>query len=175
VAEIPLKDSYKLSELCQHTDTQPYIVRFWESEFPQLNPERQRVYSRSDIELVQRIKELLHDEDYSLAAAREQLAQELGGSKRGRRAGKSRTKKSEADLPTSGFRRFRTSMHPTGCRASATTTRSTRSKRCVSNFERPTSESVAPRARSRKPEPRTRALRMGPRARSNGSSGFSTP
>ena len=40
VPELPQKEFFKLSEVCQFTDTQPYVLRFWESEFPQLNPER---------------------------------------------------------------------------------------------------------------------------------------
>ena len=78
--EIPHKRFYKISEVCQYTDTQPYVVRFWESEFPQLQPDKSRtgqsVYSRRDIELILRIKQLLYDEEYTLDAARRRLAEE---------------------------------------------------------------------------------------------------
>ena len=51
--EMPEKSQYKLSEVCQFTDTQPYVLRFWESEFPQLRPEKTRsgqpVYSRAPV------------------------------------------------------------------------------------------------------------------------------
>ena len=61
--EIPQKASYKGSEVCQYTDTQPYVLQFWASEFPQLRPRRsgggQPVYSRRDLEVILRIKELL--------------------------------------------------------------------------------------------------------------------
>jgi len=81
VQELPRKDFYRLNEVCRYTGTQPYVLRFWESEFPQLQPSRdasgQRVYRRQDIDLVRRIKELLHDEDYTLDAARRQLANEV--------------------------------------------------------------------------------------------------
>ena len=81
--ELPRKDFFKLSEVCQYTDTQPYVLRFWESEFPQLNPERssggQPRYRKADVELVQRIKELLYDQDFTLESAREQLSQENSG------------------------------------------------------------------------------------------------
>jgi len=80
VPELPHKEFFKLSEVCQVTDTQPYVLRFWESEFPQLNPERtdsgQSLYRKADVELVQRIKELLYDEDFTLESAREQLTEE---------------------------------------------------------------------------------------------------
>ena len=78
--EVPRKRFYRLSEVCRYADTQPYVLRFWEREFPQLQPGTtsggQRVYRRSDIALVQRIKELLHDEACSLEVARRRLAEE---------------------------------------------------------------------------------------------------
>ncbi len=94
VPEIPQKDAYKISEVCNYTDTQPYILRFWESEFPQLNPERRRggpsAYTRRDLDLVLRIKSLLYEEELTIAGARKQLEEEVG-SPRGRRGrGKAR-------------------------------------------------------------------------------------
>jgi DNA-binding transcriptional MerR regulator len=81
VQELPRKDFYKLREVCEYTDTQPYVLRFWESEFPQLQPGKsasgQRLYRRRDIDLVRRIKELLYEEQYTLETARQQLAVEL--------------------------------------------------------------------------------------------------
>jgi len=72
---------YKSSEVCQYTNTQPYVLRFWESEFPQLSPERSRggqpVYRRRDIELILRIKQLLYDEEFTIDGARQRLEQEL--------------------------------------------------------------------------------------------------
>ena len=80
--EYPQKDFYRLSEVCQYTDTQPYVLQFWASEFPQLNPQTtgtgQPVYSRDDIELVLRIKQLLNEEEYTIEGARRQLDLELG-------------------------------------------------------------------------------------------------
>ena len=75
--EIPDKLFYKASEVCQITDTQPYVLRFWESEFPQLAGEKnrsgQRVYKRADIDLVFRIKKLLYQEEYTIAGARKAI------------------------------------------------------------------------------------------------------
>jgi len=75
--EIPDKLFYKASEVCQITDTQPYVLRFWESEFPQLASEKnrsgQRVYRRSDIDLVFRIKTLLYQDEYTIAGARKAI------------------------------------------------------------------------------------------------------
>jgi DNA-binding transcriptional MerR regulator len=75
--EIPRKLFYKLNEVCQLTDTQPYVLRFWESEFAQLAPTKsrngQRLYRRKDIDLVLTIKKLLNDEGFTIAGAREKL------------------------------------------------------------------------------------------------------
>lgn len=74
---IPRKLFYKLHEVCELTDTQPYVLRFWESEFAQLAPTRgpggQRMYRRRDIDLVLQIKKLLNEEGHTIAAARERL------------------------------------------------------------------------------------------------------
>ena len=83
MSEIPHKLFYKIGEVCQYTDTQPYVLRFWESEFPNLAPEKnrsgQRVYRRDDIELILRIKKLLYDEEYTIAGARKRLEEETLG------------------------------------------------------------------------------------------------
>lgn len=77
VQELPKKEFYKVSEVCEHADTQPYVLRFWESEFPQLSPRKTRggqsVYTRRDVDLVVRIKTLLHDEELSIAEVRKML------------------------------------------------------------------------------------------------------
>jgi len=75
--EVPNKLFYKIGEVCELTDTQPYVLRFWESEFPQLAPRKnrsgQRVYQRKDIDTVLRIKRLLYEEEYTIAGARKKL------------------------------------------------------------------------------------------------------
>ena len=72
---------YKIGEVCAMTDTQPYVLRFWESEFAQLAPRKsrsgQRLYEKKDVDLVLRIKQLLYDEEYTIAGARRKL-EELG-------------------------------------------------------------------------------------------------
>ena len=72
---------YKIGEVCAMTDTQPYVLRFWESEFPLLAPRKsrsgQRLYEKKDVDLVLLIKKLLYDEEYTIAGARRKL-EELG-------------------------------------------------------------------------------------------------
>jgi DNA-binding transcriptional MerR regulator len=68
---------YKIGEVCQMTDTQPYVLRFWESEFSQLAPTKsrsgQRLYRRKDVDLVKEIKRLLYEEGYTIAGVRQKL------------------------------------------------------------------------------------------------------
>jgi DNA-binding transcriptional MerR regulator len=97
VEQIPDKPFYRVSEVCQYTDTQPYVLRFWESEFPQLkarkNRSGQRVYTREDIGLILRIKKLLYDEDYTLSGARDHIEGKSKGSSVARVAAKKKIAK----------------------------------------------------------------------------------
>ncbi len=81
--EIPNKLFFKIGEVCELTDTQPYVLRYWESEFPALAPAKnssgQRIYRRRDIETVLRIKELLYQEGFTIAGAKKRLEQEMTG------------------------------------------------------------------------------------------------
>ena len=80
---MPRKAFYKVGEVCQITDTQPYVLRYWESEFPALAPAKnssgQRIYRRRDIETVLRIKQLLYDEGFTIAGAKKRLETEMQG------------------------------------------------------------------------------------------------
>ena len=74
---IPDKAQFRVNEVCQLTDTQPYVLRFWESEFPQLAGGKgkggSRVYDRDEVELIFRIKHLLYEKEYTIAGARRLL------------------------------------------------------------------------------------------------------
>jgi DNA-binding transcriptional MerR regulator len=80
---IPNKLFFKIGEVCEITDTQPYVLRYWESEFPSLAPAKnssgQRIYRRRDIETVLRIKQLLYEEGFTIAGAKKRLEVELAG------------------------------------------------------------------------------------------------
>jgi len=76
--EIPDKLFFKISEVCEIVGVEPYVLRFWETEFPNYAPEKSksghRVYKRRDVENVLRIKELLYERGFTIAGARRQLA-----------------------------------------------------------------------------------------------------
>ena len=76
--QIPDKLFFRIGEVCKIVDIEPFVLRFWETEFPNLAPEKSksghRVYKRKDIEMVLRIKELLYERGYTIAGARKQLA-----------------------------------------------------------------------------------------------------
>ncbi len=83
---IPDKLYFRIGEAARLCGVEAYVLRFWETEFPQLKPNKggtgQRLYRRRDVELALRIKQLLHHEGYTIAGARQHLAQEA---KEGRR------------------------------------------------------------------------------------------
>ena len=81
--KIPNKLFFKIGEVCELTDIQPYVLRYWETEFPTLAPAKnssgQRIYRRRDIETVMRIKELLYGEGFTVAGARKKIEAEQSG------------------------------------------------------------------------------------------------
>ncbi len=72
---------YKIGEACKALDIQPYVLRYWETEFAVLSPSKsksgQRVYTEKEIGIIRRIKELLYDEGYTIAGAKKKLETEL--------------------------------------------------------------------------------------------------
>ena len=72
---------YKIGEACKALGIQPYVLRYWETEFPALAPSKsrsgQRVYSEKELEIIRRIKELLYEEGYTIAGAKKKLETEL--------------------------------------------------------------------------------------------------
>ena len=78
--EIPKRALFKAAEVCGLVSVQPYVLRSWEAEFPALGITKaggsQRVYRRSDVEQVVRIKHLLLVEGLTLAGARRRLEEE---------------------------------------------------------------------------------------------------
>ncbi|MCX8036891.1 MAG: MerR family transcriptional regulator [Candidatus Sumerlaeia bacterium] len=75
--ELPQKLFYRIQEVSRITGVKPYVLRYWEAEFPSLRPEKgpndQRRYRASDIALIQEIKRLLYEEKFTIAGARRHL------------------------------------------------------------------------------------------------------
>jgi len=80
---IPEKLFFKIGEVCELAGVQAHVLRYWESEFPMLAPQKnragQRVYRKRDVEMALRIKELLYEDQYTIAGAKKRLANELRG------------------------------------------------------------------------------------------------
>ncbi len=78
---IPEKIFFKIGEVCDIVDVQAHVLRYWETEFPQLSPQKnrsgQRSYRRRDVEIALRIKELLYEDEYTIAGARKKLQLDL--------------------------------------------------------------------------------------------------
>src|ERR1019366_9041223 len=74
---IPDKNLFRIGEVSRLTSTKPFVLRFWETEFPMLQPVKSpkghRLYRREDIETVFVIKRLLYDEGFTIAGARRHL------------------------------------------------------------------------------------------------------
>jgi DNA-binding transcriptional MerR regulator len=78
---IPEKRYYRIGEVAKLTGVKPYVLRYWESEFrwmvPQKSRSKQRLYRKRDIEMILLIKKLLYGQRYTIAGARKKL-RELG-------------------------------------------------------------------------------------------------
>ena len=74
---IPEKLYYKIGEVSQITGVEPYVLRYWESEFKIVTPARtnykQRLYRKKDLELILEIKKLLYEEKFTIAGAKKRL------------------------------------------------------------------------------------------------------
>ena len=82
---IPDKLYFRIGEVARLCGVETYVLRFWETEFPQMRPNKsgtgQRLYRKRDVELALRVKRLLHDEGYTIAGARQVLTQEAAKSR----------------------------------------------------------------------------------------------
>ena len=71
---------YRIGEVAKEAGVAPHVLRYWETEFPQLRPRKtstgQRIYTPKDLALVLRIRQLLHQERYTISGARQRLAEE---------------------------------------------------------------------------------------------------
>ncbi len=81
-AVIPEKDDFKIGEVCEIAGVKPFVLRYWETEFPELSPAKgaggQRTYTKADVQLILRIKQLLYEERFTVAGAKKRLTEEVG-------------------------------------------------------------------------------------------------
>jgi DNA-binding transcriptional MerR regulator len=84
--EIPDKLYFKIGEVAELLGVEPYVLRYWETEFPSLSPKKSgtghRLYRRKDVELLLRIKNLLYEKRFTIEGARQWLQQENKKAKR---------------------------------------------------------------------------------------------
>ncbi|HEY0592863.1 MAG TPA: MerR family transcriptional regulator [Thermoanaerobaculia bacterium] len=75
---------FKIGEVCRLAGVQPYVLRYWETEFPPLAPGKtgggQRLYTQREIDVILRIKALLYEEGFTIAGAKKKLEGELDAS-----------------------------------------------------------------------------------------------
>jgi DNA-binding transcriptional MerR regulator len=93
--DIPEKLYFRIGEASRLVGVQPYVLRYWESEFPALAPNKSgtghRFYRRKDVELLLQIKQLLYEKRYTIEGARRHL-QGLAKTSRRERASKAETR-----------------------------------------------------------------------------------
>jgi DNA-binding transcriptional MerR regulator len=72
---------YRIGEVCRLADVQPYVLRYWETEFPPLAPGKsgggQRLYTQQEVDIILRIKELLYKDGFTIAGAKKKLEAEI--------------------------------------------------------------------------------------------------
>src|SRR5215475_14177138 len=86
--EIPDKLYFKIGEVSELLGVEPYVLRYWESEFPVLQPKKSgtghRLYRRKDVEILLRIKHLLKEKRFTIEGARQTLQAEVRAPKASR-------------------------------------------------------------------------------------------
>jgi DNA-binding transcriptional MerR regulator len=74
---VPDKQYFRIGEVAEIAGVEPYVLRFWETEFPSLKPPKtrsnRRTYSRKDVELVLEIRDLLYEKGFTIPGARKHL------------------------------------------------------------------------------------------------------
>lgn len=77
---IPEKLYFKIGEVSQLIGVEPYVLRYWETEFPEIAPSKsttkQRLYKRNDVELISRIRDLLYHDNFTIKGARQKIQEE---------------------------------------------------------------------------------------------------
>jgi DNA-binding transcriptional MerR regulator len=73
----PSKLFYRIGEVSRLTGLEPYVLRYWETEFPHIKPDKgksgQRLYTKKDLDTILQVKQLLYKDGYTIAGARMRL------------------------------------------------------------------------------------------------------
>lgn len=100
LGEIPQRLFFKIGDVAELVGVKPYVLRYWETEFPMISPQKsdsgQRVYRRADVEIVLIIKKLLYQERYSIEGARKRI-KELRAEVRSGQSAKAEAKASASE------------------------------------------------------------------------------
>lgn len=99
--KIPDKLFFRIGEVCELVKVQPHVLRYWETEFPMLAPQKnragQRIYRRKDVEMVLRIRNLLYEEKFTIAGAKKKLMEEMR-----KRVGRARQLEADEEVDSAG-------------------------------------------------------------------------
>jgi DNA-binding transcriptional MerR regulator len=83
--KLPDKLYFRIGEVSALADLPTYVLRFWETEFSQIKPKRtpsgQRIYTKSDVAIILKIKYLLYNQKYTIPGAKQHLKAKTGGKK----------------------------------------------------------------------------------------------
>lgn len=100
---------YRIGEVSRLADLKPFVLRYWETEFPMLqpvkNPRGHRLYRQEDVDLVLKIKRLLYDEGFTIAGARRHLRELPGNGAGGELANGDSPLRNSAELPAARLNR----------------------------------------------------------------------
>jgi DNA-binding transcriptional MerR regulator len=99
----PDKETYKAAEVCKAADVAPYVLRYWQTEFPVLAQSKDkspnRTYTRREVKIIARIRELLYDEGFTIAGAKKKIETEISGGAFDARGRESRVAAAPAESP----------------------------------------------------------------------------
>ncbi len=112
---IPDKHFFKIGEVAELAGVEPYVIRYWESEFRSLRPQKsrsnQRLFRRKDVERILEIRRLLYEEGYKIEGARRQL--EGQGAEAAPDGDEPATKRPKAGQSIAALRQLATEAHAT--------------------------------------------------------------
>jgi DNA-binding transcriptional MerR regulator len=100
---------YRIGEVSRIAELKPFVLRYWETEFPMLQPVKSpsghRLYRQEDVDLVLKIKRLLYDEGFTIAGARRHLRELAGNGAHGEPAAIDNVARGSAGLPSARLNR----------------------------------------------------------------------